>query len=108
MDDMRFLWADPRPELRDTRYWHHLFRLIPSLHSERRCELHKRLWTMRSMGMMLRFTHIKTEFVTVLGQACAWESDKEFEANKLRYLVPYREEIGELFALLQGTAYEAG
>jgi hypothetical protein len=97
LNDISFLFDDPRPTLPDTNLWQKLLRAIPSLEDQLSSEkLQRRLWTMRSIGVALRYQDSVWRFVAILDQTGGYETEKEFEDDKKKYLAPYAAEIAEL------------
>lgn len=93
--DYRDLLIDPRPELtHDTNNWKRLLRLIPELSDKGVAELlQRRLWTLRSLGVILKPTRDGLKFIPLIGPECSWEYEIDFEDLKVKYLKPYAAEI---------------
>ncbi|WP_135552058.1 hypothetical protein [Paenibacillus cymbidii] len=100
MTDLRYLWDDPRPDLRDSPLWQRLFRLIPNLEYRRKCDLHIALWTLRCFGVMIRQTHNLTEFIVDTGPDREWVTTDDFKRDKHRYLEEHRESVSQLLRQL--------
>ena len=103
VNDIDFLFSDPRPELPDTKHWKKLLRLIPLLKNRETAELlQRRLWTLRSAGTLLKPYSGGLRFVPMIGQTGAFDNDVEFEEMKRKYLAPYATEIAELLRKVNG------
>lgn len=91
---MRFLFYDDRPELPDTELWNRLLKIIHKLEDRKTAELlQKRLWTMRSIGTMIRRTHLGSRFEPIIHEHSGWDSVEFFNELKKQYLLPYEKEI---------------
>jgi hypothetical protein len=94
-----YLFTDPRPDFtQDSVTWNRLLELIPSLDDKHIAQLlQKRLWTLRSAGVMLKPNGSGgLKFVAAIGNRCDFASEAEFEEIKKKYLSPYANEISEL------------
>lgn len=100
-----YLLSDPRPDIeQDSNLWTKLFRLIPKLDDKEKAELlHKRLWTIRALGTMLKQTREGLKFIPIVGEKCNWIYEIDFEEAKHIYLKPYAAEISELLRKVNDT-----
>lgn len=96
---LEFLMDDPRPELPDTQLWQQLFRNMKAISDiEKRYLLHKRLWSLRSSGLMIKPGDRGLKFD--LGPVNDWDRE-HFEQIKNDYLKPYAAELSSLLRRLE-------
>jgi len=103
VNDLSYLLIDPRPNLPDTNLWVKLLRAIPSLENRDTAEkLHKRIWTLRSIGVSLKYIGGVWRFVPILDDTGGYKSEKEFEEDKKLFLTPFAAEISDLLRKVTG------
>lgn len=96
---MKYLFEDDRTDLQDTLLWQKIFGGIHLFETEKAYFLQKRLWTLRSMGMMIKPSRHGLRFDRAADSA--WETDGEFESMKREVLLPYADEIKLIFKELE-------
>ncbi|WP_426450638.1 hypothetical protein ACP26L_01185 [Paenibacillus sp. S-38] len=97
--DYAFLLTDPRPDLeKDSKLWSRLIRECIFLPDRRKAlELSFRLWTIRSIGTIIRWTHHGSRLEPILlSPDSAWPSQEFYDEMKDKYLKPYAAEIRTL------------
>ncbi|MFN0222132.1 hypothetical protein [Paenibacillus sp. KR2-11] len=103
-DGYEFLLTDPRPDLaKDSRQWTRLIRgAIKLPNPDKALELSLRLWTIRSIGTVIQWNHNGCRLEPILlHEDSEWPSKEFYDEMKVKYLLPYADEIRTL--LLKAT-----
>lgn len=98
MDDISFLFEDPRPDLPDTLLWDKLLKAVPKVADRSiALELHSNLWSMRSAGVILARRYPGTlKFEPIIGRGGDFDSVEFFDEMKRQHLLQFSPEIKEL------------
>lgn len=97
------LLTDPLPEQKfDSHRWNKLFRLIIQHVKDRElaCMLLKRMWSIRSIGTVMRRDMHGLKLVPLLDPEGGWPDMDFWESIRSEYLVPYSPEIKHLIGLV--------
>lgn len=106
MDDITELLQDPRPDLGDTRLWHHLFRLIykSDMDKLRALKLHRMLYTVRAVGTNLIITLDGARLSPIRAPDGHWHVGDSTIMHE--QLAPYMDDLRMLYDQLRQINYD--
>jgi hypothetical protein len=93
---MEFMFSDPRPDLPDTELWSRVLRIVGKcvVDRKRAADLQLNLWTIRSLGTVIKSTHLENKLVPLLiGEGGEWDSEELFQQITRKYLTEFAYEI---------------